>query len=73
LPVVLAVAAYALNAFGTSLDWPQLVLGISPFRHLAQLPGSPMTWQAVAALTGIGTAAAAAGIVAFTRRDLRSA
>lgn len=73
LPVVLAVSAYALNAFGTSLDWPSLVLGISPFHHLAQLPASPMTWQSVAVLIGVGAAAAATGIAVFTRRDLRSA
>ncbi len=73
LPVVLTVAAYALNAFGTSLGWPGVVVGISPFHHLAQLPGSPMTWSAITALTGIGLLGATIGIGAFVRRDLRSA
>lgn len=73
LPAALAVAAYALNAFGASLSWPGPVLGISPFHHMAQLPASPMTWQAIVALTGVGAVAAAVGIAAFVRRDLRSA
>ena len=72
-PVTLAVLAYLLDSFGTSLGWPGAVLGLSPFHHLARLPGEPMTLTAVLVMTAIGTAAAAAGITAFARRDLRGA
>ena len=47
VPVTLAVLGYLLDTFGTALDWPNAVLGISPFHHLARLPGDPMTLTAV--------------------------
>lgn len=70
-PVTLAVLGYLLEAFGTSLDWPGPLVGVSPFHHLAHLPAAPMTPGAAAALCGIGASAAALGVLAFTRRDLR--
>ena len=73
VPVTLAVLGYLLDTFGTALDWPNAVLGISPFHHLARLPGDPMTLSGVLVMTGIGVAAAAVGVVAFARRDLRGA
>ncbi len=73
VPVTAAVLGYLLDTFGTTLDWPNAVVGLSPFHHLARLPGDPMTLTAALVMTGIGAAAAAAGIVAFARRDLRSA
>ena len=39
VPVTLAVLTYLLNTFGATLDWPQAVLALSPFHHLARLPG----------------------------------
>ena len=71
VPVTLAVLGYLLDTFGTALDWPTAVLTLSPFHHLARLPGHPMTLTAVLVMTAIGVAAAAAGIAAFARRDLR--
>lgn len=73
VPVTLAVLGYLLDTFGTALKWPDLVLALSPFHHLARLPSEPMTMAAVLVMTGIGLAAAALGIVAFARRDLRGA
>jgi ABC-2 type transport system permease protein len=72
VPVTLAVAGYLLDTLGTALDWPGIVLGLSPFHHLARLPADPMTATSVAVITALGVAAAAAGIVAFARRDLRA-
>ena len=71
LPVTLAVLGYLLETFGGMLHWPAAVLGLSPFHHLARLPGQPMTLTAVLATTLVGVAAAAIGIIVFTRRDLR--
>ncbi len=73
VPVTLAVFGYLLDTFGTALNWPNAVLALSPFHHLARLPGAPMTLAAAAAMTAIGVAAAAAGIAAFAQRDLRGA
>jgi len=72
-PVTFAVAAYLLDTFGGALDWPSPVLALSPFHHLARLPGAPMTALAAVVLTGLGFVAASAGIAAFARRDLRGA
>lgn len=73
VPVTLAVLGYLLDTFGIALKWPHAVLAVSPFHHLARLPGNPMTPAAVLVMTGIGIAAAAVGIVAFARRDVRGA
>jgi ABC-2 type transport system permease protein len=73
LPVTLAVLGYLLDTFGAALKWPKSVLGVSPFHHLARLPAAPMTTTAIVAMTALGILAAAAGIAAFTRRDLRGA
>lgn len=73
VPVTLAVLGYLLDTFGAALDWPSGVLGLSPFHHLARLPADPMTPAAVAVVVALGVAAAAAGVVAFARRDLRGA
>jgi ABC-2 type transport system permease protein len=73
VPVTLAVIGYLLDTFGTLLKWPQAVVALSPFNHLARLPGTPMTTTAVLVMTAAGLIAAAVGIVAFERRDLRGA
>jgi ABC-2 type transport system permease protein len=73
LPVTLALLGYLLGTFGTALGWPRSVLGLSPFHHLARLPTQPMTTTAIVVMTALGVAAAAAGTVAFSRRDLRGA
>lgn len=73
VPVTLAVFSYLLDSLGSALHWPLAVVGLSPFHHLARLPGSPMSATAALAMIAIGVAAAAAGIAAFARRDLRGA
>ncbi len=73
VPVTLAVLGYLLDTFGSLFKWPDAVLTLSPFRHLARLPGQPMTAAAVTVMTAAGVLAATVGIVAFARRDLRGA
>jgi ABC-2 type transport system permease protein len=73
LPVTIAVIGYLLDTFGAMLDWPSGVVGLSPFHHLARLPGAPMTSTAAVGMTTAGAVAATAGIIAFARRDLRGA
>jgi ABC-2 type transport system permease protein len=71
LPVTLAVLSYVLEMVGSSLKWPGVVVGVSPFHHLARLPSQPMTSTAIAAMVTAGLLAASLGVVAFARRDLR--
>ena len=43
VPVALAVLGYLLDTLGSALDWPNAVLSISPFHHLARpLAGSAL-------------------------------
>jgi ABC-2 type transport system permease protein len=70
-PVTLAVLGYILEMIGSSLRWPAAVVGVSPFHHLARLPSQPMTATAIVVMVGAGLLAAAVGVAAFTRRDLR--
>ncbi|MEQ0560784.1 ABC transporter permease [Amycolatopsis sp. NEAU-NG30] len=59
-----------LSLVGSALRWNDVVLGISPFQHLARLPGgtfsvTPVLWLALIAFgTGI------AGLAALRRRDM---
>jgi ABC-2 type transport system permease protein len=73
VPVTLAVVGYLLDTFGTLLEWPDWLLSASPFHHLARLPGAPMTLTSVLVMSAVGVVAAATGVVAFARRDIRGA
>lgn len=65
-----AVAAYVLEMVGPMLDWPQWVLAVSPFHHLAAVPVDAFGLPAALVMLGIGMALAVGGIVGFQRRDL---
>ncbi len=70
LGVSLPVVSYLLGVAGPLLDWPEWVLAISPLHHLAAVPVEPFAWPAAFALAGVAVATTAAGVVAFSRRDL---
>lgn len=65
-----AVAAYVLELVGPMLEWPDRVVGLSPFHHLETVPVDPVGWPAAFAMVAIGVALTAAGVAAFQRRDL---
>lgn len=71
-PAAWAVAglALALGWIGPALELPQPVLGLSPFGHLAKLPGTEMAWTPVVVLLVLTGALVAAGLAALRRRDL---
>jgi ABC-2 type transport system permease protein len=71
VPVTLAVLTFLLETFGQILKWPDVIVGASPFNHLARLPASPLTVTAAVVMTTLGLATAAIGIIAFARRDLK--
>lgn len=65
-----AVVAFVLELVGPILEWPDWVVGLSPFHHLAAVPVDPFEWPAALAMLAIGLAFTLAGIAAFERRDL---
>ncbi len=65
-----AMAAYVLQAVGPALDWPPVVVAISPFHHLALVPVDPFATTSSLVMVGIGAALAVVGVAAFQRRDL---
>jgi ABC-2 type transport system permease protein len=65
-----AAAAYVIELVGPLLEWPEWVLGVSPFHHLEQVPIDPVDVPAALVMTGIGVVLAVGGILALERRDL---
>ncbi|CAN5137632.1 exporter of polyketide antibiotics [soil metagenome] len=65
-----AVLAYVLQIVGPALDWPEAVVAVSPFRHLAQVPVESFEPGSTVALLAIGVVAAVIGTIVFERRDL---
>jgi ABC-2 type transport system permease protein len=58
-----------LGQLGPILNLGQALLDVSPFTHVPKLPGGKVT-AAPAALTAVAAAFAAAGLIAFRRRDV---
>ncbi len=56
--------------FGPSLGLPQWAQDLSPFTHVPKVPAVDVDAVPLLALTAVGIALAAAGIVAIRRRDL---
>ena len=65
-----AVVAYVLQLVGPLLEWPDWVVAMSPFHHLAAVPVDPFGLSAAIVMVTLGVALAGAGILAFERRDL---
>lgn len=70
VPVTVTVVGYVLTLVGPALKWPQWVLDLSPFTHLALVPAEPWAATSGTVMAGLGLLAAAAGLVAFRRRDI---
>ena len=70
----LAVAwSFLIEIVGASLGLSHWLLDTSVLHHIARAPAAPVQWDMAATLTAIGIAAAIAGAIAFTRRDLKGA
>jgi ABC-2 type transport system permease protein len=79
-PRFTVVAAYGLVAWsflleivGASLGLSHWLLDTSVLHHVARAPAAPVQWNMAAIVAAIGIAAALAGALAFTRRDLKGA
>jgi ABC-2 type transport system permease protein len=55
--------------FGELLRFPDAVLDVSPFSHLALAPAEDVRWLPVIAVGLVALVLSAAGQVAFRRRD----
>lgn len=69
----LVIAGYLLDFVGGLLELPEAVLDLSPFRHLAAVPAADVNVGAALVMLGVGILAAAIGVLAFRRRDLKEA
>jgi ABC-2 type transport system permease protein len=61
---------FVVGWLGGLLDLPSLVSGISPFEHLPLVPVEDLAWGPLTALSLLGAALLAAGLVGFRRRDI---
>lgn len=57
--------------FGEVLSFPQWVVALSPFEHLASVPAESMAWGPFATVAGIAIAMNGAAMVGFSRRDVQ--
>jgi ABC-2 type transport system permease protein len=71
-PVVGALAALSLitQLFGVALHWPNWVVDLSVFHHLAQVPAVGVAWTAAAMMALAGVVAFGVGLAAYARRDV---
>lgn len=67
---VFALALLAGPLFGEMLNLPDSVRNLSPFTHTPNVPAGPLDFEPLAILLSLAVAVAAAGFVAFRRRDL---
>ncbi|HUW17190.1 MAG TPA: ABC transporter permease subunit [Actinomycetes bacterium] len=65
-----AVGGYLVELFGPAFDWPNWVMNLSPYHHLAMVPVEPVAWPATAVLLGLAVGCGALGFVGYHRRDL---
>lgn len=70
VPLAVVVGTFVLYLLGPALGWPDGVLNLSPFTHLALVPQQAWAGAAAVVMCGIGLALTTVGAVAFRRRDL---
>jgi ABC-2 type transport system permease protein len=73
LPVGITVIGYVLAMIGPALSWPQWVLDLSPFTHLALVPAEPWAATSGSVMLALGAVLAGVGFLAFRRRDVTAA
>lgn len=63
-------AAFLLNMLGALLLWPQAVLNLSMFEHIAPVPAEPFAPVATVIMLIVGAVGVFWGLWRFTRRDI---
>lgn len=69
----LVLWSFLIEIIGSSITSNHWLLDTAVLTHLGPVPAADLNWTAIAALTGMGVIAAAAGLAAFSRRDLVAA
>lgn len=69
----LVVGAYLLDFVGPLLDLPDVVIDLSPFRHLGPVPVADVDLVAAGTMLAAGVVGIVIGLIAFRRRDLKEA
>ena len=64
------VGAFLLQLFGALVGAPHWVLDLSPFAHVAPVPGAAFRPEAAAVMVAVGAIATAGAFLSFGRRDL---
>ncbi|HEX7717471.1 MAG TPA: hypothetical protein VF416_09300, partial [Marmoricola sp.] len=64
------VYCFVIVMFGQLLHFPQWVIDVSPFSHLASVPAVPMSWGPFLLVLGIAVAMSGGGLLAFRHRDV---
>jgi ABC-2 type transport system permease protein len=72
VPVAVTVVGYVLTLVGPALSWPQWLLVLSPFSHLALVPAEPWAATSGIVMAALGLLAAVVGLLAFRHRDIVS-
>lgn len=67
-----ATGGFLLKVIADSSDWPAWVGRLSPFAHLAAVPGEPVNWPAALLMTTAATLASVVGIIGYRLRDVRT-
>lgn len=70
VPVAVTVVGLVLYLLGPALEWPQWVLDLSPFTHLAMVPAVPWAATSGIVMTVLGVLLCAGGALLFRRRDM---
>jgi ABC-2 type transport system permease protein len=64
------VFCWVIVMFGQLLEFPQWVIDISPFSHLAAVPAAAMSWTPYVVVLAVAVSMSAGGLVAFRHRDV---
>jgi ABC-2 type transport system permease protein len=64
------VFCWVIVMFGQLLEFPQWVIDISPFSHLAAVPAAAMSWTPFVVVLAVAVSMSAGGLVAFRHRDV---
>jgi ABC-2 type transport system permease protein len=64
------VGAFLLQLVGALVGVPHWLLSVSPFQHVAPVPGAPFRPAAAATLLAVGGGATIAALASFARRDV---
>ncbi|RNM14259.1 ABC transporter permease [Nocardioides pocheonensis] len=61
---------WVILMFGELLEFPQWVIDVSPFSHLAAVPAVDMRWTPFLTVLALAAAMSTAGLLAFRHRDV---